>query len=222
MSVPARTVRLERRCPSPRGELVHARPRLPRTRVATAAVGHRRGARQLGRRAGRVPRWSPRSSSRSADASGWRGTSWDESTFAPHAGTPPHLRARDPAAGAVPAPRPSLGVLRISTGGSVPLDRGRAARPGPAGQARSLPANQHPHLLRVGGADRESRATTPRWCSRGWHVLVRDLGSTNGTTVSPARSGAGAAAAHRGPGSSSPGTVVTLADEVELTYEVQE
>jgi hypothetical protein len=52
-------------------------------------------------------------------------------------------------------------------------------------------------------------------------VLVRDLGSTNGTTVTLP----GQEPVRLRPTEDQgiePGTVVTLADEVELTYEVQE
>ncbi len=55
----------------------------------------------------------------------------------------------------------------------------------------------------------------------GWHVLVRDLGSTNGTTVTLP----GQEPVRLRPTEDQgiePGTVVTLADEVVLTYEVQE
>jgi pSer/pThr/pTyr-binding forkhead associated (FHA) protein len=53
----------------------------------------------------------------------------------------------------------------------------------------------------------------------GWHVLVRDLGSTNGTTIALP----GQVAVRLRPGDQQviePGTVITMADEVSVTFEV--
>ena len=117
-------------------------------------------------------------------------------------------------------PRPPLGVLRISTGGVVPLDRGVLL--GRAPQVNEeLPANQRPHLLRVGGADRDISRNHAEVVLEGWHVLVRDLGSTNGTTVTLP----GEEPVRLRPTEDQgiePGSVITLADEVSLTYEVKE
>jgi hypothetical protein len=54
----------------------------------------------------------------------------------------------------------------------------------------------------------------------GWHVMVRDLGSTNGTTVTLP----GYEPARLRPTDQpvlEPGTVVTLADEITMTFEVR-
>jgi hypothetical protein len=122
---------------------------------------------------------------------------------------------------AVQTPRPSLGVLRISTGGSVPLDRGVLLGRAPRVD-EELPPAQRPHLVRVGGgAERDISRNHAEVVLEGWHVLVRDLGSTNGTTVAlpgqePVRL---RPAEEQG---IEPGTVVTLAGQVVLTYEPPE
>ncbi|MEO5608455.1 MAG: FHA domain-containing protein [Ornithinibacter sp.] len=117
-------------------------------------------------------------------------------------------------------PRPPLGVLRISTGGVVPLDRGVLLGRAPRVN-EELPANLRPHLIRVGSADRDISRNHAEVLLEGWHVLVRDLGSTNGTTVALP----GEEAVRLRPTEDhgiEPGTVITLADEVSLTYEVEE
>ena len=118
----------------------------------------------------------------------------------------------------VPTPRPSLGVLRLSTGGSVPLDRGVLLGRAPRVDD-TQPAGARPHLLRVGGPDRDISRNHAEIVLEGWMVLVRDLGSTNGTTVTrpghqPVRLRPGE------PLEIDPGSVVSLADEVVLSYEV--
>ena len=136
----------------------------------------------------------------------------------PHAGSCRTCGREIPPQQAFPTPRPSLGVLRISTGGSVPLDRGVVLGRAPRVN-EDLPANQRPHLLRVGGVDRDISRNHAEIVLEGWHVLVRDLGSTNGTTVTLP----GQEPVRLRPTEDQgiePGTVITLAGEVELTYEV--
>ena len=131
----------------------------------------------------------------------------------PHAGACRTCGREIPPQQPFPTPRPSLGVLRISTGGSVPLDRGVLLGRAPRVN-EELPANQRPHLLRVGGADRDISRNHAEVVLEGWHVLVRDLGSTNGTTVTLP----GQEPVRLRPTEDQgiePGTVVTLADEVE-------
>jgi len=138
----------------------------------------------------------------------------------PHAGNCRTCGREIPPQQPFPTPRPSLGVLRISSGGSVPLDRGVLLGRAPRVN-EELPANQRPHLLRVGGPDRDISRNHAEIVLEGWHVLVRDLGSTNGTTVTLP----GQEPVRLRPTEDQgiePGTVVTLADEVVLTYEVQE
>lgn len=136
----------------------------------------------------------------------------------PEAGRCPRCGRDIPPQQPVAVPRPSLGVLRISTGGSVPLDRGVLLGRAPHVE-EELPADQRPRVLRVGGPDRDISRNHAEIALEGWRVLVRDLGSTNGTTVAlpgqdpvrlrPAQDHA-----------IEPGTVIRLADEVVLTYEV--
>ena len=138
----------------------------------------------------------------------------------PHAGSCRTCGRAIPPQQPFPMPRPSLGVLRMSTGGSVPLDRGVLLGRAPRVN-EELPANQRPHLVRVGGPDRDISRNHAEIVLEGWHVLVRDLGSTNGTTVTLP----GQEPVRLRPTEDQgiePGTVVTLADEVVLTYEVQE
>lgn len=136
----------------------------------------------------------------------------------PHAGSCRICGREIPPQQPFPAPRPPLGVLRISTGGVVPLDRGVLLGRAPRVN-EELPPNQRPHLIRVGGVDRDISRNHAEVVLEGWHVLVRDLGSTNGTTVTLP----GEEPVRLRPTEDhgiEPGTVITLADEVSLTYEV--
>jgi FHA domain len=122
---------------------------------------------------------------------------------------------------AVVAPRPVLGRLLLSTGEAVALDRGvvmgrdpRTDFPGVAGEAR-------PHVVRLPSAGGDISRTHLRVTLDGWHVLVTDLDSTNGTLVAlPGRD-----PEQLRPGEPvpiKPGTVVTLADGIDFRYEVDE
>lgn len=138
---------------------------------------------------------------------------------APHAGRCRQCGREIPPQQPAPVPRPPLGVLRISTGGVVPLDRGVLLGRSPRVN-EELPPSQRPHLIRVGGADRDISRNHAEVVLEGWHVLVRDLGSTNGTTVALP----GEEPVRLRPTEDQgiePGTVITLADEVSLTYEVE-
>ena len=118
------------------------------------------------------------------------------------------------------APRPQLGVLRVSTGGLVPLDRGVLLGRSPKVNA-DLPPSSRPHLVRLASRDNDISRNHAEVILEGWHVLVRDLGSTNGTTVTLP----GQEPVRLRPTEDfgiEPGAVVTLADEVALTYEVSE
>lgn len=115
-------------------------------------------------------------------------------------------------------PRPTLGILRLSTGDIVTLDRnvllGRAPKP-----ADGLPPEEQPHVVKVPSPDRDVSRNHVEVLVEGWHVLIRDLGTTNGTTValpgeSPVRLRA------NDQQSLEPGSVVSMADEVSFTYEV--
>lgn len=117
-------------------------------------------------------------------------------------------------------PRPPLGVLRISTGGLVPLDRGILLGRSPRVNDE-LPPAARPHLVRLVSRDNDISRNHAEIILEGWHVLVRDLGSTNGTTISLP----GQEPVRLRPSEDfgiEPGAIITLADEVALTYEVSE
>ena len=117
-------------------------------------------------------------------------------------------------------PRPQLGVFRVSTGGLVPLDRGILLGRSPKVNS-DLPPSSRPHLVRLASRDNDISRNHAEVILEGWHVLVRDLGSTNGTTVTLP----GQEPVRLRPTEDfgiEPGAVVTLADEVALTYEVSE
>jgi len=127
----------------------------------------------------------------------------------------------------VVVPRPVLGVLRLSVGDVIALDRGvvmgrapRADAAGPAGSGGS-PGEERPHVVKLPSADGDVSRTHVRVSLDGWHVLVTDLNSTNGTLVTlPGRE-----PQQLRPGEPmpiKPGTVVTLADGIDFRYEVSE
>lgn len=137
--------------------------------------------------------------------------------------TPPHSdRCRVCAAGIPPQepftmPRPPLGVLRLSTGDVVTLDRsvllGRAPKLGDG-----LAAHDRPHVVKVPSPERDVSRNHVEVILEGWHVLIRDLGTTNGTTVTlpgeaPVRLRANDQQVLE------PGSLVSMADEVSFTFE---
>lgn len=112
--------------------------------------------------------------------------------------------------------RPALGHLRMSTGDLVTLDRGvlvgRAPRSSETGP-------RAPHLVRISSPDNEISRNHVEIVLDGWHVLVRDLGSTNGTTVALP----GSSPVRVRPGDQQtiePGTTITLADQASMVFEV--
>ncbi|MFC8502942.1 FHA domain-containing protein [Pedococcus sp. NPDC057267] len=117
------------------------------------------------------------------------------------------------------APRPPLGTIRLSSGDVVTLDRGVLLGRAPKLNA-DLPAADRPHLVRVVSAENDISRNHVEVVLEGWHVLVRDLGSTNGTTITLP----GQQPVRLRPSDSQviePGTVVGMADEVTFTYEVR-
>ena len=114
-------------------------------------------------------------------------------------------------------PRPPLGVLRLSTGDVVTLDRsvllGRAPKLGDG-----LAVHDRPHVVKVPSPERDVSRNHVEVILEGWHVLIRDLGTTNGTTVmlpgeSPVRLRANDQQVLE------PGSLVSMADEVSFTFE---
>lgn len=77
--------------------------------------------------------------------------------------------------------RPTLGVLRLSTGAVVTLDRGAIL-----GRNPRVPADHQgaqPNLVRVVDPVRDLSGQHLEVALDFWNVVVRDLGSTNGTEV---------------------------------------
>jgi hypothetical protein len=111
--------------------------------------------------------------------------------------------------------RPPLGVLRLSTGDALTLDRGVLL-----GRAPVAPdGGSRPHLVRLASPENDISRNHAEIMLDGWHVFVRDLGSTNGTTVSlpgqpPTRLRPNDLQLLEN------GAVVSLADEVTCTFEV--
>ena len=115
-------------------------------------------------------------------------------------------------------PRPPLGVLRLSTGDVVSLDRGVIM--GRAPQAPpGLPPELQPHVVRIASPQRDLSRNHVQVVVEGWQVILRDLDTTNGTTVTP-RGGTTTRLRGGDPMVLDPGTVVSLAGEVSFTYEV--
>lgn len=115
-------------------------------------------------------------------------------------------------------PRPALGLLRLSTGDVVTLDRGVLAGRAPRASTEASGARA-PHLVRIASPDNEISRNHLEIVLDGWHVLVRDLGSTNGTTVALP----GSSPVRVRPGDQQtidPGTTITLADQVSMVFEV--
>jgi hypothetical protein len=115
-------------------------------------------------------------------------------------------------------PRPVLGRLRISTGDSVTLDRG--ALFGRSPQTPEGVGSDRPHVVRLPSPNQDISRTHLKVTLDGWHVLVTDLRSTNGTVITapgqpPQRLRSGEAVPIV------PGTIVNLADEVTFVYEVE-
>lgn len=81
----------------------------------------------------------------------------------------------------VEVPRPQLGVLRLSNGDTVALDRGAIL-----GRNPRLPAGysgEQPNLVRLADPGKDISGQHLEVVLDYWHVLVTDLGSTNGTEV---------------------------------------
>jgi len=121
----------------------------------------------------------------------------------------------------VPVPRPVLGVLRLSLGGVITLDRGVIMGRNPRADFDGPDGEERPHVVRLPSADGDISRNHVRVDLDGWHVLVTDLNSTNGTLVTlPGRD-----PQQLRPGEPvpiQPNTVVTLADGIDFRYEVTE
>ena len=119
----------------------------------------------------------------------------------------------------VPVPRPVLGVLRLSLGDVIMLDRGVLMGRNPRADFAGTEGEERPHVVKLPSAGGDISRTHLRVSLDGWHVLVTDLNSTNGTLVTlPGRD-----PQQLRPGEPvpiQPGTVVALADGIDFRYEV--
>lgn len=81
----------------------------------------------------------------------------------------------------VEIPRPPLGVLRLSNGDTVLLDRGCILGRNP--RVPSPYAGERPNLVKLIDPDKDVSGQHLEVRLEYWHVAVKDLGSTNGTQV---------------------------------------
>jgi hypothetical protein len=112
-----------------------------------------------------------------------------------------------------------LGVLRLSTGDTVTLDRGVVLGRSPRVDFDGK--GERPHVVRLNSPGQDISRTHLEVRLDGWHVLVTDLDSTNGTMVTlpgeePRR------LRPNDPTMIPPGTIVSLADEITFEYGVPE
>jgi hypothetical protein len=116
-------------------------------------------------------------------------------------------------------PRPVLGRLRFSTGDDIVLDRDVIIGRQPSTERSG--GEHRPHLVRLESPDQDISRNHVRVELNDWHVLVTDLGSTNGTIVlRPGRP-----AERLRPDEAlmiEPGTSVEIAEVVTFAYEVTE
>jgi FHA domain len=121
----------------------------------------------------------------------------------------------------VPVLRPVLGVLRLSLGDVITLDRGVLMGRNPRTDFAGTDGEERPHVVKLPSAGGDISRTHLRVTLDGWHVLVTDLNSTNGTLVTlPGREPQQLRPSEPVP--IQPGTVVTLADGIDFRYEVNQ
>ncbi|MBD8043030.1 FHA domain-containing protein [Arthrobacter sp. Sa2BUA2] len=99
----------------------------------------------------------------------------------------PPTAATCPACGAVitgvprPAPRPSLGTMRLSTGPVYELDRNVIIGRQPS--ASRVQGSELPRMVQVPSESGDISRSHAEIRLEGWHVMLRDLFSTNGTVL---------------------------------------
>jgi FHA domain len=119
----------------------------------------------------------------------------------------------------VSVPRPVLGVLRLSLGDVITLDRGVVMGRSPRTDFAGADGEERPHVVKLPSTDGDISRTHVRVTLDGWHVLVTDLNSTNGTLVTlPGRNAQQLRPSEPTP--IQPGTIVTLAEGIDFRYEV--
>jgi hypothetical protein len=117
----------------------------------------------------------------------------------------------------VQVPQPVLGVLRLSIGGDIPLDRDVFLGRDPSNDEQRKA--RKPHILRLPSPGKDISRDHLEIRLVGWRVMVIDLGATNGTTIIPP-GGTPEALVAGGSRMIEPGTQVVLADEVSFVFEV--
>jgi len=113
--------------------------------------------------------------------------------------------------------RPALGVLRLSTGDVVTLDRGVVF--GRAPETHAGTSADRPNVMRLHSPHNDLSRTHAEIILDEWNVYVCDLDSTNGTTVTLP----GQAPTRLRPRDRfllESGAIVNLADEVNILFEV--
>jgi len=119
----------------------------------------------------------------------------------------------------VEVPRPPLGVLRLSNGDTVLLDRGCIL-----GRNPRVPvgySGEQPNLVKLIDPDKDISGQHLEVRLEYWHVAVKDLGSTNGTQVVPPGEHP-VTLRPNDPVMIEPGTKVILAGVFSFTFEVTE
>lgn len=134
----------------------------------------------------------------------------------PYAATCRVCGAQLPEQTPVEVPRPTLGQLVLSTGTSVLLDKGVIFGRAPHSEIED--AAERPNLVRLVESGEISRMHTSV-SIEGWQVLLRDLGSQNGTFLT-VPGGEPQQLRSREDYQLEPGSVVSIADVVTFTFEV--
>lgn len=114
--------------------------------------------------------------------------------------------------------RPPLGALRLRTGGEITLDRGAVLGRNPRPPEDWV--GEQPNLVKIHDPDRDISSQHLEVRLDFWHVLVRDLGSTNGTEVVLPGAEAITLRAHDAM-TIEPGTRIILAEVFEVVFEVR-
>lgn len=130
----------------------------------------------------------------------------------------PHCRAAITSTRTEDAPRPPLGVLRLTTGDTIVLDRDVILGRSPDEPIDDGPDS--PHVIRLDSPSGAISRNHLRVTLDGWHVMVTDLRSMNGTEMAapgqrPQQLRGGEAVPIL------PGTSVILAEDVTFVYEVE-
>ena len=113
-----------------------------------------------------------------------------------------------------------LAILRLSTGLVVELDRGVLLGRAPRVESDQA-APQPPRLVLLVSRDNDISRNHAEVFRRGRRVMVQDLGSTNGTTVSlPGQQSL--RLRPNDPQVIEPGSVVVLANEISFTLELED